>query len=258
MRNKKWNVKATAAVLVLAMAMAFAACGGDDVEKISGGITPAAVDEKDPEEATVTPDATVENQDATEDAGKTTSLGRVQGGMYVNEYMGISCNLDEGWEFYTAEELQEMPEDVAAMFEGTDVEDEMSQMNYITDMSAENAEELTNMNIIYEKMDLQTRLAFKSMTNTDIVDGMLTHQKDMLISTYAQAGINVQEMSKKTVNFCGEERDVLYMACDVSGVAYYAIQVFDYSLGEYSVTLTVTSFVEDKTEELLTLFSKYE
>lgn len=253
MRNKKWNVKATAAVLVLAMAMAFTACGGDDAEKISGGITPAAVDEKNPEETDVT-----ENQGVEEESGKTTSLGRVQGGMYVNEYMGISCNLDEGWEFYTAEELQEMPEDVAAMFEGTDVEEEMSQMNYITDMSAENAEELTNMNIIYEKMDLQTRLAFKSMTNTDIVDGMLTHQKDMLISTYAQAGINVQEMSKKTVNFCGEERDVLYMACDVSGVAYYAIQVFDYSLGEYSVTLTVTSFVEDKTEELLTLFSKYE
>ncbi len=248
MRNKKWNVKATAAVLVLAMAMAFTACGGDDAEKISGGITPAVVDEKEPEET----DAT-----ETDETGKTTSLGRVQGGMYVNEYMGISCNLDEGWEFYTAEELQEMPEDVAAMFEGTDVEDEMSQMTYITDMSAENAEELTNMNIIYEKMDLQQRLAFKSMTNTDIVDGMLTHQKDVLISTYAQAGINVQEMSKKTVNFCGEERDVLYMACDISGVAYYAIQVFDYSLGDYSVTLTVTSFVEDKTEELLTLFSKY-
>lgn len=60
------------------------------------------------------------------------------------------------------------------------------------------------------------------------------------------------------VKYSGEERDVIYMACDVNGVPYYGIQLFDYSLGDYAVTLTVTSFVEDKTEELLTLFSKYE
>ncbi len=269
--------KVTGLVMALALAMAFAACGGKDADDVSGKITPAVSDEnvKDDADATPTeaakdeepkateaPEATEEPEvteapEVTEDDGKTTSLGRVQGGVYVNEYMGISCNLDSNWEFYTAEELQELPENVADMFAGTAMEDEMSDLNYITDMSAENMTDLTSMNIIYQKMTVQERLAFKTMTNSDVVDGMLS-QKDFLISTYAQTGINVTEFVKKTVNFCGEDRDAIYMVSDVNGVAYYALQIFDYSLGEYSVTMTVSSFVEDKTDELLTLFSKYE
>ncbi len=268
--------KVTGLVMVLAMAMAFAACGGKDAEDISGKISPAVSEENQKEDADVTPTTAEENEDATEgqevsenpgtddsqdadaENGKTTSLGRVQGGVYVNEYMGVSCSLDSGWEFFTAEELQELPQNVEELFEGTEAEAAMSNLQVITDMSAENVDELTNMNIMYQKMSLQERLAFAGMTNSDVVDAMVTSQKDLLIATYAQAGINVQEMYKKTVTFCGEERDVLYFACDVSGVPYYAIQVFDYSLGDYAVTMTVTSFVEDKTEDLLKLFSKYE
>lgn len=283
MRNKKMMM----AVLALAMAMVFGACGGDDAEKISGGITPAVADEKENEDADVTPteaatdetegvegaeegtdapEATAEPEatdvpeatEAPEVTGKTTSLGRVQGGMYVNEYMGVSCTLDSGWEFYTAEELQEFPENVAEMFEGTDMEDEMSQMAYITDMSAENQENFTSMNIIYEKMDLQQRLMLGSLSSSDIVDSMILYQKDTLVTTYAQAGINVLDMQKKSVEFCGETIDGLYMSCDVSGIPYYTLQIFDYSLGDYAVTLTLASFVEDKTQELATLYAKYE
>ncbi len=263
--------KVTGLVMVLAMAMAFAACGGKDADDISGKISPAAGQEEQKEDGDVTPTAAAGNEDeaegqedvsekkdADEENGKTTSLGRVQGGVYVNEYMGISCTLDSGWEFFTAEELQELPQNVEELFEGTDAEAAMSNLQVITDMSAENVDELTNMNIMYQKMSLQERLSFAGKTNSDVVDAMVTSQKDLLIATYAQAGINVQEMYKKTVTFCGEDRDVLYMVCDVSGVAYYAIQVFDYSLGDYAVTMTVTSFVEDKTEDLLKLFSKYE
>ncbi len=255
--------KVTGLVMALAMAMAFAACGGKDAEDISGKITPAVSDEQEKDDTDVTPTEAAQEEEtkatqAPEETGKTTSLGRVQGGVYVNEYMGISCTLDENWEFYTAEELQELPQNVEELFAGTAAEDMMSNLQVITDMSAENAEDMTTMNIMYQKMSTQERLAFGSMSNDDFVDGMLTAQKDVLIATYAQAGINVHEMYKKTVTFCGEKRDVIYVACDVNGMAYYAIQLFDYSLGDYAVTMTVSSFVEDKTEELLGLFSKYE
>ena len=252
--------KVTGLVMVLAMAMAFAACGGKDAEDVSGKITPAVSNEQEKKDTDATPteEAKDEESKAPEETGKTTSLGRVQGGVYVNEYMGISCTLDSGWEFYTAEELQELPQNVEELFAGTEAEDMMSNLQVITDMSAENAEELTSMNIMYQKMSVQERLAFGSMDNEEFVDGMLTAQKDVLIATYAQAGINVQEMYKKTVNFCGEKRDVIYVASDMNGVQYYAIQLFDYSLGDYAVTMTVSSFFEDKTEELLTLFAKYE
>ena len=261
--------KVTGLVMALALAMAFAACGGKDAEDISGKITPVVNDEQGAGDTDVTPTEAAKDEEpeateepkateAPEETGKTTSLGRVQGGVYVNEYMGVSCTLDSGWEFYTAEELQELPQNVEELFAGTEAEAMMSNLQVITDMSAENAEELTSMNIMYQKMSAQERRAFGSMSNEEFVDGMLTAQRDVLIATYAQAGINVQEMCKKTVNFCGEKRDVIYVASDMNGVPYYAIQVFDYSLGDYAVTMTVSSFMEDKTEELLGLFSKYE
>ena len=261
--------KVTGLVMALALAMAFAACGGKDAEDISGKITPVVSDEQEKGDTDAAPTEAAKDEEskateepkateAPEETGNNTSLGRVQGGKYVNEYMGISCTLDSNWEFYTAEELQELPQNVEELFAGTEAEDLMSNLQSITDMTAENATELTSMNIMYQKMSMQERLAFASMSNDDVVEAMVTSQKDMLIATYAQAGINVHEMYKKTVTFCGEECDVIYMACDVNGVAYYGIQVFDYKLGDYAVTLTVTSFVEDKTEDLLKLFSKNE
>ncbi len=199
-----------------------------------------------------------EAEDTEESSDKTSSLGRVQGGVYVNEYMGVSCTLSSDWEFYTAEELQEIPDNVEEMFEGTDAEALMSNLDSITDMSAENATDLTSMNIAYQKMSFQERLAYQSLSNDDITKMVATDQKDVIIQMYAQAGINVHEMYAKTVTFCGEERLALYMACDVAGVAYYGLQIFDYSLGNYAVVLTTTSFVDDKTEEVLAMFEKYE
>lgn len=283
MRKKK----AIWMALLLVVIMLFAACGGKDDAPVSGKVTPAGTEQKSEEteqststeavedEEAATPTEAVEDENTTgdndatenlgaddetkdtEETGKMTSLGRVQGGTYVNEYVGVSCTLDENWTFFTAEELQELPENVKEMFEGTVSEDQMSALNYITDMSAENLEQLTSMNIVYQKMSFYEHATFKGMSHSEVVDKVLT-QKDVMINTYAQAGINVSELGKKTISFCGEEREVLYMVSEYSGVPYYTIQILNYNLGDYSATVTLASFVEDKTEALATLFSKYE
>ena len=41
---------------------------------------------------------------------------------------------------------------------------------------------------------------------------------------------------------------------NVDGVAQYTLQVFDYHLGRYSVTLTATSFIEDNTQWVMDQF----
>ena len=172
--------------------------------------------------------------------------------------MGISCTLDENWEFYTAEELQELPKNVEELFEGTDAEEVMDSLQVIADMSAENVSELTTMNIQYQKISAQERQAFAAMDNSTLLDALLVVQKSFMIDTYAQVGIDVKDMYKKSVMFCGEQRDVLYTESEMKGVPYYIAQIIDYSLGDYSVTMTVSSFLEDKTDDLLQLFSKYE
>ena len=75
-----------------------------------------------------------------------------------------------------------------------------------------------------------------------------------MFEAYANAGIYAESMEIVTVTFLGEEHFALKTVAQTQGVDCYMLQVFDYSLGEYSVTLTLTSFLEDKTDSMLELF----
>ena len=76
----------------------------------------------------------------------------------------------------------------------------------------------------------------------------------MMVDAYAQIGMNVESIEKGTVTFLGEERTALLTKGDVQGAPYWQVQVFDYHLGQYNVTLTVSSYLEDKTADVLNLF----
>lgn len=181
------------------------------------------------------------------------SLGRMEGGIYTNEYAGFACNLDSNWTYYSAEELQELPENTKELFEGTAVGDSVEGLEFISDMMAENVNDLTTMNVLYQKLSLQERLLYTAMTEEEIADATLA-QSDALIESYTQAGMDVTSMEKVTFSFLGEEHTGIRTLGSTNGVDFYILQVFDYHAGQYAVTLTLTSFVEDKTESLLDLF----
>ena len=50
------------------------------------------------------------------------------------------------------------------------------------------------------------------------------------------------------------EGSLAVASCTTQGVPYYTLQLFDFALGQYSVTLTLASFVEDNTTGMLELF----
>lgn len=215
--------------LLLALAMVLCACG-ETREDVGGSVTPTTGEETLPE-------------------GNTMSIGRIEGGTYTNEYMGFAMDLDSTWQYYTADELQELPDNVAEMFEGTEVGDAIDTVSQFTDMMAESVEQLASVNVLYQKMDMQTRLLYAAMDDETILDATLA-QSDALIDAYSAAGIDVSDLEKVTVNFLGQERVALKTTSTMQGVDYYTLQVFDYHLGQYSVTITFASFIEDKTEAL--------
>ena len=61
-------------------------------------------------------------------------------------------------------------------------------------------------------------------------------------------------MESVKVSFLGQERTALKTEYTMEGVPYYTLQLFDFDLGQYSITLTLASFVEDNTADLLDLF----
>ena len=215
--------------LMLALMMVLCACG-DSKESVSGSVTPAA----------------------TEPAEKEISLGRMEGGIYTNNYVGFQMELGSDWVYYGAEELQELPSDVVEMFKDSELGQAMDGVEQFTDMMAESVERMASINVLCQKMDMTTRLAYAALDDDAIVD-LTLGQQDMLIEAYASAGIMVEKMEKVNVTFLGEDRVALKTYSTIQDIPYITLQIFEYHLGQYSVTITFATYLEDNTESLLDL-----
>lgn len=222
---------------IMSAVVLFAGCGGESKD-VNGTVVALET----------TAEATVED--------KVVSLGRMEGGSYTNEYVGYGCFLDENWQFYTAEELQELPS-AKEMLEGSELSEAISDLPQFQDMMAENVEDMTGMNVFYTQISMQERLAQAMLSEEELVDTTLD-QKDMVEEGFAQAGIELSSMEKVIVTFLGEERTAIHSTASIQGIPYYTLQLFDHNLGEYYVTLTLYSYMEDKTESLLDLFYEVE
>lgn len=240
-------MKKTIAILLALMLLLTGCSGGSEPQ-------PGTV-EQTPNVTEAAADSTLETLAPTEAPAQEAqvSLGRMEGGVYTNTYAGFGCELDSNWTFYTAEELQELPENTAELFKDSDLLDSEDMLSQITDMMAENVNDLTSINVLYTKLSMAERLAYAAMTDEEILDVTL-EQKDAMIAAYEQAGFQVDSMEKVTVSFLGEECPALHCAMSIDGIAYYTLQVFNYKVGQYGITTTLASYLEDNTAGLLDLF----
>ncbi|MBQ9761765.1 MAG: hypothetical protein IJV82_01665 [Oscillospiraceae bacterium] len=181
------------------------------------------------------------------------SIGRIEGGVYSNSYIGIACNLDSSWSFYSAEELQELPDNVHDMFEGSDISEIISSHQQIIDMQAQNTETSASVNVVMTKLSTAERVHYELLSEEEIIDETLA-QKDSMIDAYEQAGITVESMSKKTVTFLGQQRTAIYSVCNIQGIPYYMLQLLDFHLGSYGASITMACFDEADITDLLNLF----
>ncbi len=244
--------------LLLAMLATTTACGEKSKDDISGTVTPvestgAPMSEEGTKPVSETEDDIEDSASAEADL-PSLSLGRMEGGVYTNNYLGITCQLDSSWQFYTSEELQDLPGDIAQLIEGSELGDAISGMEQIIDVQAENSENLTSFNVLYQKLSVPERLAFSKMSEEEIIDELIKEYA-LLEDGYAQMGMEMKEISSKKVTFLGEERTGLLQLCDVGGSDYYIFQLMNYNLGEYGTTITFASLYEDKTQEVMDLFS---
>lgn len=239
--------------LTLALALALTACGEKETD-VAGTIEPG------PSASAAAPTGVVETtppeEDETGDEEEIpVSLGRMEGGVYTNSYAGFGCELDSNWEFYTAEELQELPGNAKELLADTEVGETVSGLDQISDMMAENAEELASVNILYTKLSTLDRLSYLSLGEEGYLDAML-EQKDALISSYTQVGIEVDTIEKAEVDFLGEKHWGLRTTGTQNDVPCFMLQFLDLGRGRYGVTTTIASYVEDTTQDVADLFYK--
>lgn len=244
-------------LLCIALTLCLLLCGCSSTKAPEASETaPAALQEQPETEApAVTEPAPTETEAPVEEtqAQRNVTLGRISGNEYINEYVGYGCRFEEGWDLYGADELQELPGNVADLFEGTELGDTLSQYTQITDMLAENVDALTTVNVVYTKLGLQERLAYALMDEKSLLEQVLS-QQELMIESYTAAGILVSDMELVTVNFLGEERYAIHTTATMQEVPYFILQVYDYHLGSYGVVTTFASFIEDNTASLPALF----
>jgi len=223
--------------VLLVLALLLTGCGGKETS-ISGSVTPQ----------TTTASAQAPDTTAPAEEEAPMTLGRIEGGVYSNTYAGFGCELDSNWVYYSAEELQTLPDNIEELFSDS----ELADATQIFDMKAENATDLTTINVIFTKLSMQERLAYMLLSESEILDAIL-EQQDILTEAYTQAGIDVLSMEKVAVHFLGEDRYAIRTEASTEGIPYYVLQLYDYT-GRYSMTLTLGSYIEDQTQGLLELF----
>ena len=210
---------------------------------------------KEPEAGSVAPLPTEAPTEAPAEAPaeSSVSLGRMEGGVYTNSYTGYGCTLDSNWVFYTAEELQELPENAEELLANTELGDTAGNYTQTADMKADNNTNLSSIYVLYTQLPLQERLAYAALNHEQIIDATLA-QKDLLISSFELSGIQVVSMEKVFVNFLGEERAAIKTVATIEGYDYYMLQIQDFGLGSYGVTMTISSLMDDVTEDVAAIF----
>lgn len=184
------------------------------------------------------------------------SLGIIEDYTYTNKYMGIALTLDESWTLSSAKELQDLPDAVEGMVEGTLVGEAMKNVTYYMDMQATttSGDNIYSINVVMEQLTAVKKNMYKNMTNEDILDATL-QAKDLMIQSYEAMGMRNIEMEKTQAQYLGKTCAVLKTTATLYNQPYTILQVLDYTLGEYSGTLTVACMGEDNTAELLAMFT---
>ena len=186
------------------------------------------------------------------------ALGQYDGTTYTNDYMGVSATFGDGWTYYTADQLQEIPAAIEEMITDTELGDSIEAgggLASITTMMCENVTELITVNVVYQKLSLSERLMYATMDSEKLAD-LLLGQKDSMIEAYKAMGMEVSAMEAVEVTYLGQTRSALRTAAKIQGIDYYFVQVYDFNLGgSYGAVLTAASYYTDRTQEVLDMFT---
>lgn len=180
--------------------------------------------------------------------------GKVENGVYTNEYTGVRFAPGDDWVMLGVEDLQDELEDVDKLLEGTAAGEAIEGLDQFMDMQAADSTGLSSVNVVYTKMNIVELGRYMTMDEDAIIEEALG-QLDTMKDSYAAAGMEVESMEKHTVTFAGQDRVGIKIVGSVQGTPCYMLQVIDCQKGVYNVTVTMTTVLEDGTEELAQMFT---
>lgn len=220
-------------ILAAVMLLSLCACGG----KEDGVTEPSTTVPTTP--TTVPTTAPVETQ--------APQLGSYENGVYSNSYIGIKCTVDQEWYVYNNEEMAQLNGLVLDTMTDEDLVEQLKNADVAYLFYAMKNDGLISMNITMEKLNL--------------VSGILLDEKSYAKASVQQLPAALESMGMTDVTaqeemftFAGQEHAGISVHSTYSGVDFYE-KLICIKAGEYMAVITLASYGEDVTSELLNYYS---
>ncbi len=179
---------------------------------------------------------------------KDPQLGNFSEGVYTNEFIGIRCAVDSQWAVYTDSELAQLNGLVLDAMTDEDLVEQLRKSNvaHLFYATAENGHK--TMNVVLE--------------NIGLINGVLLDEKAYVELSVEQMPAALQSMGLTNVTaeavslrFAGSNHAAVRVHGVLSGVDFYE-KIVCIKVGNYFGLVTVASYHEDLTEDLLKMFTK--
>ena len=229
--------KLFAMLMALTILMTMAACGQQTTDEAGGTVDPGAVEDQ----------GTSGQVDMPADDAGTPELGSVNGGTYTNEFAGIGCRLDEGWVFYTAEQMAELNGALADGTDNADVKAVLADDPSIFDMYAVSTDGLMVMNVVIQNLGLVSGAVVSPQEYAEIASAEVADT----LTSYGYENVTAQTTA---ADFAGTEScPAVAVTAERDGTALYEQMIY-LKTGNYVYCVTLCSFKEDVTAEMAKLF----
>ena len=173
--------------------------------------------------------------------------GSVNGGVYTNEFAGIGCRLDEGWVFYTAEQMAELNGALADGTDNADVKAVLADDPSIFDMYAVSTDGLMVMNVVIQNLGLVSGMTVSPQEYAEIASAEVADT----LTAYGYENVKAQTSAG---DFAGTEScPAVAVTAERDGTALYEQMIY-LKTGNYVYCVTLCSFKEDVTAEMAKLF----
>lgn len=175
------------------------------------------------------------------------SLGTINGDVYENPYIGYGCKL-EGWTYADAEYIATI-NNISGTIISSDALEALRNSGTFTDMMANSPDGNLSVNVQYQNIEKTYGPALAAYP----LDKFLELVAPNMAPVLEQSGFQDVQVEAGTVLLGGVEHPGLILTSKFTGIPCYQKEAC-IRTEEYLIFVTVSSFYEDKTDELLTYF----
>ena len=163
------------------------------------------------------------------------SLGTVVGSSYSNDYFGISCEIPDGWVYYSDKQIMEL-NNITSEYLDEDVKEMMKNSQIFYDMFAVNESIGSSVSVNMEKVGSRLNgISLKEVAESQI---------DAIKASYKNMGYSNVSVKYQKYNVNGKEVDGLRITAEINDLTIYGAGIM-YKKDGYIVNTSITTIGTD-------------